>query len=92
MGARSQAKARAAIEAMEKEIPDAKIEFLQMDLMDFKSVVAAAHQLRSQENVLHGLVNNAGIMGVPFQRTADDFESQFQVRSYPSRHLFSYIY
>lgn len=79
MGARTESKALSAIEAMQKEIPGANIEFLQMDLTDFKSVVAAARKLRDQETHLHGLINNAGIMGVPFQLTVDGFDSQFQV-------------
>jgi NAD(P)-dependent dehydrogenase (short-subunit alcohol dehydrogenase family) len=32
----------------------------------------------SKEKALHGLINNAGIMGVPFSKTSDGFEIQFQ--------------
>jgi len=35
--------------------------------------------LDSKESSLHGLVNNAGIMGVPFALTQDGYETQFQV-------------
>lgn len=35
----------------------------------------------SKETALHGLINNAGIMGVPFSRTKDGYEIQFQVLS-----------
>jgi hypothetical protein len=35
----------------------------------------------SKETGLHGLINNAGIMGVPFSRTKDGYEIQFQVLS-----------
>lgn len=35
--------------------------------------------LFSKETALHGLINNAGIMGVPFSRTKDGYEIQFQV-------------
>jgi NAD(P)-dependent dehydrogenase (short-subunit alcohol dehydrogenase family) len=31
-----------------------------------------------KETALHGLINNAGIMGVPFAMTSDGYESQFQ--------------
>jgi NAD(P)-dependent dehydrogenase (short-subunit alcohol dehydrogenase family) len=79
MGARTESKALDAIKALKKEIPSANIEFLQMDLTDFKSVVAAARQVCSRENRLHGLINNAGIMAVPYQLTVDGFDSQFQV-------------
>ncbi len=33
-----------------------------------------------KETHLHGLVNNAGIMAVPFAETSDGFEIQFQAR------------
>jgi NAD(P)-dependent dehydrogenase (short-subunit alcohol dehydrogenase family) len=36
----------------------------------------------STEPVLHGLVNNAGIMGTPFAMTKDGFEEQWQVSDY----------
>lgn len=32
-----------------------------------------------KETALNGLVNNAGIMGVPFSKTADGYDVQFQV-------------
>lgn len=35
--------------------------------------------INSKETELHGLVNNAGIMGVEFAESADGYESQFQV-------------
>lgn len=34
-----------------------------------------------REKYLHGLVNNAGIMATPFEKTVDGYESQFQVSS-----------
>jgi len=37
----------------------------------------------SKESSLHGLVNNAGIMGVPFALTQDGYETQFQVAFLP---------
>lgn len=81
MGARSEAKALAAIEEIKTKSPSAtNVHFLQLDLASFASVIAAAKFLRSQEPVLHGLVNNAGIMGVPFSMTDDGYEVQFQVR------------
>lgn len=46
--------------------------------MDLKSVVAAAKHFLSLETVLHGLVNNAGIMATPFEITKDLHEAQWQ--------------
>ncbi len=32
-----------------------------------------------KESKLHGLINNAGIMGIPYQETVDGYEIQWQV-------------
>ncbi|CAM1501259.1 Fc.00g104210.m01.CDS01 [Cosmosporella sp. VM-42] len=78
VGARSESKALAAIEEIRAMLPSTNIEFLLLDLTDFRSVISAAKRLRSQETTLHGLINNAGIMGVPFSLTTDGYEVQFQ--------------
>jgi NAD(P)-dependent dehydrogenase (short-subunit alcohol dehydrogenase family) len=56
----------------------AKIDLLQMDLMDLTSVVTAVKHFLSIETALHGLVNNAGIMATPFEMTKDGHEAQWQ--------------
>jgi NAD(P)-dependent dehydrogenase (short-subunit alcohol dehydrogenase family) len=94
MGARNEVKAQETIDQIKKDIPDADIQFLKLDLTSFKSVKSAAEAFKrfvptvrgesylmnfdSTESSLHGLVNNAGIMGVPFSNTPDGFEIQFQ--------------
>lgn len=80
MGARSKDKANAAIKEIQEKHPSANIHFLELDLTKFSSVVAAAKRIRDEETALHGLVNNAGIMGVPYSVTADGYEIQLQVR------------
>lgn len=35
--------------------------------------------LSSEETRLHGLINSAGIMAVPYEKSKDSYESQFQV-------------
>ena len=82
MGARSETKAQQAIAEIRKELQpdvDADIHFLALDLISFASVVAAAEEVKRRETALHGLVNNAGIMGVPFALTEDGYEIQWQV-------------
>ncbi|KAL2688963.1 hypothetical protein Neosp_003013 [[Neocosmospora] mangrovei] len=78
MGARSEAKAKAAIIEINAQLPSAQILFLPLDLSSFKSVVTAAKKLSNDESSLHGVINNAGIMGVPFALTEDGYEIQFQ--------------
>ncbi|KAE8453141.1 hypothetical protein EG329_011208 [Mollisiaceae sp. DMI_Dod_QoI] len=46
--------------------------------MNLSSVVSAVKEFASKETKLHGLVNNAGIMAVPFEKSKDGFESQWQ--------------
>lgn len=49
-----------------------------MDHNNLVSVVSAAKTFLSQENALHALVNNAGIMATPFEMTKDGHEEQWQ--------------
>lgn len=65
--------------AVLKEVPSAQVDHLVMELKDLSSVKAAALHYLSLQRPLHLLINNAGIMNVPFERTVDGFESQFQV-------------
>ncbi|MEU4739606.1 oxidoreductase [Actinosynnema sp. NPDC023658] len=53
-------------------------ELVQLDLADLSSVRGAASLVRDRTgDALDVLVNNAGVMAVPFGRTADGFERQF---------------
>ena len=81
MGARNELKALQSIKDIKSQVPDAQVHFLSIDLSSLHDVASAAHKLRGMEPALHGLVNNAGIMGVPFSLTADGYEIQFQVSS-----------
>ena len=88
MCARSPEKGKAGIGEIKKMHPSANIDLLQMDLMDLTTVVSAAKHFLSLEGVLHGLVNNAGIMATPFQMTKDGYESQWQT-NYVSHWVFT---
>ena len=76
--ARSQEKGTAAIINIKKTHPLARVDLLQMDLMDLTSVVTAANRFLKLETALHALVNNAGIMATPFEMTKDGHEAQWQ--------------
>ncbi|CRG85377.1 putative oxidoreductase C736,13 [Talaromyces islandicus] len=89
IGSRNESKALAAADEIQKLIPTANILFLQLDLGSFESVIAAAQKIRQNETELHGLVNNAGIMGVPYSKTTDGYELQFQT-NYLSHWLLTY--
>lgn len=85
IGTRSSEKARETIKEIVEQLPDADLRYLLMDLNNLRSIVQAAQEFRKQEMVLHGLINNAGIMGVPFSTTTDGYEIQMQVRQWMLR-------
>ena len=89
IGCRSSAKGQAAITSIKALFPDAKLNLLIMDHMNLNSVISAAKEFASKESKIHGLINNAGIMAVPFQISNDGFESQWQT-NYISHWLLTY--
>lgn len=76
--ARSRDRGEAAVAGIRALYPSARVTLLLMDHMSLASVVAAAQRVLSAETALHGLVNNAGIMGTPFELSPDGFEAQWQ--------------
>ncbi|KAL2850224.1 hypothetical protein BJY01DRAFT_245533 [Aspergillus pseudoustus] len=77
MGARSKAKASAAIAELKDEVPSANIIYLEIDLASFSSIKRAAATFLAENEYLHILVNNAGIFGVSPGLTEDGYEIQF---------------
>lgn len=61
--------------AIRAEVPDAELERLVIDLSDLESVRRAA-ATASAFGAIDVLVNNAGVMGTPYQRTPDGLELQ----------------
>jgi len=78
LGCRSADKAQEAIESIRETAPDAELEHVALDLGDLESIRSAAERVNG-ETRLDGLINNAGIMMPPLERTAQGFESQFGV-------------
>ncbi|MEO1015586.1 MAG: oxidoreductase [Pseudomonadota bacterium] len=76
VAARNPEKARAAVDAL-ASLGSGVASSLQLDLADLSSVRAAAETLRVRTDKVDGLVNNAGIMQTPPQKTANGFEMQF---------------
>jgi len=54
-----------------------KVEYAVLDLTSLESVRACAAELAARFPRIDLLVNNAGVMATPFERTADGFELQF---------------
>jgi NAD(P)-dependent dehydrogenase (short-subunit alcohol dehydrogenase family) len=77
LACRSVDKAQRALNQIRVEIPNAKVEFLQLDLASQKSIHEFADAFKSKYDRLDVLVNNAGIMMVSYGLTEDGFERQF---------------
>ncbi|WP_030715520.1 oxidoreductase [Streptomyces sp. NRRL F-2580] len=79
LACRSAARGRAALVRLRAEVPGAEAEFLPLDLADLASVREFATAYGQRHAALDLLVNNAGVMALPYGRTADGFETQFGV-------------
>jgi NAD(P)-dependent dehydrogenase (short-subunit alcohol dehydrogenase family) len=77
MASRTESKARAAIEEIKTLVPTADVTFIALDLMSFESVVQCAKQFLELETRLHCLINNAGVMAMPYSETTEGYEIQF---------------
>jgi NAD(P)-dependent dehydrogenase (short-subunit alcohol dehydrogenase family) len=78
LACRNKDKGEQAARQIMQELPDARAEFLQLELSDLASVRRFVDEFRRlRHDRLDILINNAGIMAVPFGRTADGFELQF---------------
>ncbi|MCE7889414.1 MAG: SDR family NAD(P)-dependent oxidoreductase [Sorangiineae bacterium PRO1] len=77
LACRNPEKARAAEREVKEAAPaPAAVLSLPLDLADLASVSAFADTFRDAHATLDLLVNNAGVMATPLQRTADGFEIQ----------------
>lgn len=76
LACRSVARGRAALDALRAELPAASAGFMELDLASLDSIARFADGFRDRHGRLDVLANNAGIMAVPYARTADGFESQ----------------
>ena len=76
MACRNPQKAETAMAELQQQLPEAQLEFLRLDLASLASVESAAEELRQRHRQLDLLINNAGIMAVPYAQTEDGFEIQ----------------
>eukprot|EP00434_Breviolum_minutum_P037963 symbB.v1.2.033662.t1/scaffold4214.1/size43011/4 len=77
LAGRSEGKGKEALEELLKRVPNAKAEFMKLDLGSMQSVKDFAAKFAAKSIPLHILLNNAGVMANPFTLTVDGLESQF---------------
>lgn len=77
VASRDVTKGQEAVRALQKEYPTGKATFLVLDLANLASVRQFAQQYSQQFKMLDLLINNAGVMHLPYRTTVDGFEMQF---------------
>ncbi|CAG8960517.1 hypothetical protein HYFRA_00008237 [Hymenoscyphus fraxineus] len=65
--------------ALKEILEPGRVELLQLDVGSMESVRSAAKTFLSKSKQLNVLINNAGLMACPEEKTADGFESQLAV-------------
>ena len=79
MACRSEEKARLAMEHIRMHVPGANLAFVPLDQADLFSVRECAERVVRDEPRLDVLINNAGVMVPPLERTVQGHELQFGV-------------
>ena len=82
MAARNQEKAQAAVDEIKATYPDASLEIVELDLASQALTKAAAESIVERHPTVDILINNAGLMAMPEQRTDDGFEMQLGVNHF----------
>ncbi len=77
LAVRSPEKGQAAGQKIRSSYPQAGLEVLPLDLADLSSIRRFTDSFNQSYQRLDLLINNAGVMAIPFQRTVDGFERQF---------------
>jgi len=70
-------KANAAAKQIVASNPGAKVEVMELDLSSLASIRRFADAFHQSHRTLRALVNNAGVMALPYRKTEDGFEMQF---------------
>ena len=79
MACRNHDKATQARKEIEEELRDPDLRIIELDLADLNSINDFARRFRENYDRLDLMVNNAGVMHLPFRRTEFGFEYQFGV-------------
>ncbi len=76
LACRGREKTEAAMQGIRSAVPDARLEFMRLDLADLNAIAGFALDFKTRHPQLDILHNNAGVMALPLVRTQQDFEMQ----------------
>src|ERR1700733_12052842 len=77
LACRDLGKARSAAAQITASSSGAKVSVMELDLANLASVRGFSEAFHLEHPALHVLVNNAGVMAIPYRQAADGFEMQF---------------
>jgi len=75
---RKSERSTSSLEKLQEEVPEGSFEAIECDLQDFDSVRTAINEIKSNNEVLDVLCNNAGVMALPDVATKDGYDVQIQ--------------
>lgn len=87
MGCRSLERGQAAKDKILESYKDADLDIILLDLMDFDSIKAFAAEIIKKYTKIDVLLNNAGIMTVPYGQTKNGLEQQIGVNHFGHYYL-----
>lgn len=76
---RNEAKTTVVIEEIKKETGNAKLEFIEIDMLSLDSIKTFIDTFKSKYTQLDLLLNNAGLFSYPPTTSEDGLDAQFQV-------------
>ncbi len=79
MACRNLSKGAEARDKIVQQVPHAQLDLMALNLGDLESVRTFVEDFSRRYDRLDMLINNAGIMAIPYSETADGFETQFGV-------------
>ncbi|OZJ03856.1 hypothetical protein BZG36_03674 [Bifiguratus adelaidae] len=77
VGSRSKSAADEVIAKIHKSHPDAKVQWIMLDLSDLDSVRQFVKEFHATGLPLYSIICNAGVMACPYGKTKQGFETQF---------------
>ena len=77
VASRDATKGQEAVSRLQSQHLKGSVTFMQLDLANLASVRTFAEKFSGQFKTLDLLINNAGVMAIPYRTTADGFEMQF---------------